>query len=442
MEVLSRPAPASLDPLAGAAGRRAFLAGVWGTGMRGLALLLLENGWEVWGSDRRPPGPAEEELLARGLRYLEPGAPPPPVSLAVRSAAVPPAEPGFHSAAAGGGRPLRYAEALGAISRLRPVLAVAGSHGKTTCTAWLAWALHRAGREWGWVVGGRAHQLPDTAGWGDPREPMVVESCEYDRSFHALAPAEVALLNVDAEHPDTYPGGLPEVLAAFRRFLAALPPGGRVFAGPEAPAGLAAGTRAAWMAAPPLAPEQVVGLPGAHNRANAALVAAALRAHDLDEGVVAGALAEFQGVARRLEVVGCFQDALVVSDYAHHPVEVAATLQAAREQWPERRLVAIFQPHQAARFRAYRERFAAALEGVDELLLLEVYRVRDPAGLEARVDELLPLLPARLRAAAVVADAAALRQQLAALAAAPAVFLFLGAGDVDGLARQLAALGA
>jgi UDP-N-acetylmuramate--alanine ligase len=191
-----------------------------------------------------------------------------------------------------------------------------------------------------------------------------------------------------------------------------------------------------------------LGLTGHHNRRNAALVAQVLRSFGLQESAVLHALATFRGAARRLEEVGTAQNgALVVSDYAHHPVEVAATLQAARERWPQRRLMVVFQPHQAQRFHAYRELFAPSLDLADALLLLEIYRARDPEELQASVAELVPELQNRPRGLAgaeneerplsTVQDHAEGFKILASWWRPDDVVLCLGAGDVDAFARKL-----
>lgn len=425
----------TLDALCGPAGATALLAGAQGTGMRGLARLLLQAGWTVYGADHTPFA-AADPLVRAGLRAW-PHADPPAVSWAVRSVAVPEQDSAFAAARAGGAAAATYPEMLGRISRLRRVLAVAGSHGKSTTTAWIAFGLRASGRPAGFVVGAPCAQLGGSADWGDPAQPLVLESCEYARSFHQLSPWSVALTNVDAEHPDTYPGGLPEVSAAFARFLGACDASGRVHAGPEAP-DLRAHARAAWLTSPALPDDWAVGIPGAHNRRNGALVAAVLRAFGLDEQEVRRAIADFRGCSRRLEEVGTRNGALVVSDYAHHPVEVGATLQAAGEQWPGRRLFAVFQPHQAQRFHAYREQFAPALDLADRLLLLEIYRARDPEELRASVAELVPdLIRRRARPLAVVQEMASARAALDAWLAPGDVVLCLGAGDVDAFARGL-----
>ena len=431
-------APAgALDALAGVHGRTAYLAGAGGCGMRGLAHFLLAAGWRVWGADSKPFTP-DDALVTQGLLPMTQGQDAPQTSLAVRSAAVPETEMGFQSALALGARPLKYAELLGEISQLRPVLAVAGSHGKTTVTSWAAWGLRRAGLDVGYLVGAEVPQLQNSARWGDPQLPLLAETCEYDRSFHSVHAAQVALINVDAEHPDTYPGGLPEVTEAFEVFLAQTQIGGCVLAGPEAP-DLSTATCAAWQLSPAIPDAWRVGLPGEHNRRNAALVASILRSFDLPESEVQAAIEGFQGAARRMESLGTCCGAQVVSDYAHHPVEVAATLQAAREAWPQARLHVVFQPHQAQRLHAYREQFAPSLDMADTLFLLPVFRARDPKEVQASVEELVPDLLARKpnRLTTVVSDFDEAHRLVWASLQRGDILLALGAGSIDAFARNL-----
>lgn len=428
-----------LEALAGTAGATLLLVGAGGCGMRGLAKLFLQAGWTVYGQDTRG-FEANDTLIQAGLKPLDPEAPL-GVSWVVRSAAVPAADLNVSRAIAGGAQSALYSDMLGEISKLRPVLAIAGSHGKTTCTGWIAYGLREAGINVGYLVGADVPQLPSSADWGDPALPLILESCEYARSFHALHPADVALINVDAEHPDTYPGGLEEVVEAFGVFLSNMRSSGTVLAGPETP-NLAHATSGAWQSAVALPETQSIGLHGAHNRRNAVLVAAVLRSFHIPNAAVDHALATYTGAARRLEVVGQLENGVTVaSDYAHHPVEVRATLQAARERWPDKRLLVVFQPHQAQRFHAYRDQFAPSLDLADALLLLEIYRARDPEELQASVKELVPELEARPhlkdRPLSTVQNQAEGRKILSSWLQPDDVVLCLGAGDVDAFARNL-----
>lgn len=442
--LLPRLDPQGLSALAQGRPLTAFLAGVNGTGMRGLASFLLQEGWQVWGADLRPLEDSDP-LRSQGLQVLRPMEMPPPVSLCIRSAAVPVDAADVLHSRQGGARGLRYAEALGEISRVRPVLAVAGTHGKTTCAGWIAYGLQEAQKPCGYLVGGYVPQLQGSASWGDPSTPLIMESCEFDRSFWELRPYQVALTNVEAEHPDTYPGGLPEVEAAFRKFLAGVVAQGKIFAGPEAPDYRQTGG-AQWVPVKNLSDAIEVGLAGRHNRKNAALVATVLNELGLHSQEILHALSTYQGAARRMEVLGPFLESVVISDYAHHPTEIAATLQAAKERYPHAKIYAVFQPHQARRFTAYRENFVQSLDDANGILLLEIYRARDPEDLQPKVEELLEPLECRDRergaharpmAVAPQSDQALqwLREQLQ-----PGdVVLCLGAGNVDDFARKLVA---
>jgi len=425
-----------LDALSCDGPKTAFFAGAGGCGMRGLATFMLECGWKVWGADSN--GFADNDpLIAAGLIPVAGGQSPPPVSLVARSVAVPVTDRQFSEARKSAGQQFVYSELLGEITRLRPCLAVAGSHGKTTITAWIAFGMRLANRQPGFLVGGNVPQLGCSADWGSHDEPLVGESCEYDRTFHQLSPRWVALCNVDAEHPDTYPGGYPEVEAAFREFLGKLPVGGAVFAGPEAP-DLSAATKADWRKLPALDSKVKVGLAGKHNRLNAAVVAGVLRSFDVPEEIVLRALVEYRGATRRMEQVGEFKQAQVISDYAHHPTEVAATLQAAQERWPQRRLVVVFQPHQARRFERFRAEFVEALSLADALVLLPIYRARDPEDLQPVTSELLkPLRVQRERPIVAVEGMEQARCYLDNEIKKNDLLLCLGAGDIDKFARSL-----
>jgi UDP-N-acetylmuramate--alanine ligase len=425
-----------LDSLSSGSARTAFFAGAGGCGMRGLASFLLENNWEVWGADSKPILDSDP-LVQAGLRVLEPGQLTPKATLAVRSAAVSEKDPQFLQATEQGARPMVYAELLGEMTQHRPTLAVAGSHGKTTITAWIAYGMRLAGRDPGFLVGGGVPQLGGSASWGNSAEPLIAESCEYARTFHQLSPKWVALCNVDAEHPDTYPGGYPEVEVAFRVFLNKLPKGGTVYASPEAP-DLSEATQADWCPAEEIPSDWEVGLAGHHNRLNAALVRTTLLAHGVEETVVREAISTFHGADRRMEELGTLNGALVVSDYAHHPVEVAATLQAASEMWPNRRLVVAFQPHQARRFERFRREFTKALDRADALALLPVYRARDPEDLHPETGELLAPLQARKKRDVIVAkDSEVASNWLRDFVQSEDILLCLGAGDIHSFARSL-----
>ncbi len=230
-----------------------------------------------------------------------------------------------------------------------------------------------------------------------------------------------------------------EVLEAFQVFLSQVSTDGVVWAGPEVPPLENPREKPDWVWASALPESWTPGIPGEHNRRNAALVAEVLRSFSLSEEDVKFAVENFRGASRRLEQVGEMRGVPVLSDYAHHPIEVAATLQALRERWPNRRLVTVFQPHQAQRFHAYRSQFAPSLDGADALLLLEIYRARDPEELQASIAELLPELRQRnpQRWLEHVEDFEEGRKRLESGLGPSDLVVCLGAGTVDAFARSL-----
>ena len=419
-----------------------MLVGVGGSGMRGLATLLLEAGWDVWGSDQKPL-PENDVLWEKGLQYFE-GMVTPSCSWVVRSAAVSDKDDVVNKAVQDGAKSILYSEFLGEISRIRPVIAVAGSHGKTTCSAWLAYGFRSAGVEMGFLVGDNIPQLGTSASWGSPDLPLIMESCEYARSFHFLTPEQIALINVDAEHPDTYPGGLQEVEEAFQVFLSNLNSNGKIFAGLEAPRSFEKYYCEKWQKCSATDPTQKIGLYGSHNRLNAALVSELWRDYGLKESEIEYGLSTFLGASRRLELLGEVNadngaNITLVSDYAHHPVEVGATISAAKERWPKHHLLAVMQPHQAQRFHAYRNQFASCLDLADEVVLLDVYRARDPESLQADVRELIPELKQRnlSRNLTYFSDTNSIIKHLHTNVDCDTVVLGLGAGDIHDILCRL-----
>ena len=376
--------------------RRAYLIGIGGVGMSGAAEILRGRGIEVRGSDRHPPAGAEADdaPLPEGL------------DLVVWSAAIPETHPQRAAAAARGLPGWRYADLVGALMADRTGICVAGSHGKTTTSGMLASALLHAGRDPSFVVGGRlqATQGGARAGAG---EHFVVESCEFDRSFHAHRPTHAIVTNVDEDHLDYY-ADLAEIQESFRVFAALLPEHGRLVVN-DAYAPLFAGDArlrarlesygfgadAVWQAGERHAIQGGAGvrfslrergvlrgdvelpMTGRHNVLNATATAAVLAACGLGFEEIQAALADFRGVARRQEVVAEANGITVVDDYGHHPVEIRATVRALRKRFGGRRLVVIFQPHQASRTRCLMKDFAAALAEADEVWLPPIYFARD-----------------------------------------------------------------
>jgi UDP-N-acetylmuramate--alanine ligase len=353
--------------------------------MSGLALVCRELGATVTGSDRADSS-YMERLRAAGVEPAvgHDAANLPEGAEVVVSTAIAEGNPELALARERGQPILHRGELLAELCAGKRLIAVAGTHGKTTTTGMLVWALRDIGADPAFFVGGEVPGLgPDggvaNAGWG-MGEWVVAEADESDASFLELMPEVAVVTNVELDHHSRW-SSLGELHAAFGRFAAraegvALPADGTLD-------GLAPNARRCHFA--PAAPgpaELVLGLPGrrGHNLLNARAALAAIELAGLDVEAAAESLSGFAGVARRLERKGERAGALVYDDYAHHPTEVRAALTALRELSP-RRLFAVFQPHLYSRTKALAERFGAALALADEVAVLDVYPAREePIG--------------------------------------------------------------
>jgi UDP-N-acetylmuramate--alanine ligase len=424
--------------------------------MSGLALVAHDLGATVTGSDRAASSPYAAPLLARGVQPLAgheaAHLPADPRTEVVVSTAIRVENPERAAARGRGLRELHRADLLGELTRLKPTIAVAGTHGKTTTSSMVVHALLGCGLEPSYLVGGEVRSTGSNAGWG-AGEWLVVEADESDRSLLKLAPRIAVVTNAELDHHTTY-ASQREVDETFTAFLA-LAEQAVVWDRPAlralVPAGVALTTFD--VPDPRLEPAGAsfrlrelpvrLQVPGAHNARNAAAALEACRLAGADQAVAAAALASFTGAGRRFERLGIGPaGAEVVDDYAHHPTEVAATLEAARTLRP-RRVVALYQPHLYSRTALTLAQIGAALALADVIVVTEIYPARERA-------EDWPGVTGRLVAAAA-ADAAPGRPVawmptlddaeafLRAQLRAGDLCLTLGAGDVDRVGRRLVA---
>jgi UDP-N-acetylmuramate--alanine ligase len=442
--------------------RRLHVTNVGGSGMSAVATLLAEMGHEVSGHDPSTDSPFLGPLQALAIA-LATGAVVPALPDGVEAVIVSTATPEDHpqvQEARRRGVPVWHR------SR-RQVVAVAGTHGKTTTSALLATVLVEAGRAPGWVVGAGIPGLGRSATWGGDG-PLVVEADESDGTFLALGATAAIVTNVEPDHLEHW-GGEPALRAAFARFVAALDGpavlclddagSADLVAAAAAPVTYGAdpgsdyrleaivpdGTGVAFdlVHAGELVHVALPAAPGAHNARNAA--GALALAHQLGVPLEDGAqaLAAFRGVARRFEVRGEAGGVLLVDSYDHLPAEVAAALAAARSG-PWRRVVCCFQPHRYSRTEALWRTFADAFDDADVLAVTDVY----PAGEAPRpgvsgklvVDAVLDAHPWRRVAWVPTLDDAV--AYLRATLRPGDLCLTLGAGDLTTLPdRLLDALG-
>jgi UDP-N-acetylmuramate--alanine ligase len=322
-------------------GRRIWLVGIGGAGLSAYGLLARAWGAQVGGWDRNET-PYLEAVRAAGIEVqvsVEPESP--PGWEVFVSSAYPSVE----------GRP--RAELLAELVSLRDSIVVAGAHGKTTTAAMIAFALQETGRDPSWIVGGEVPQLGANAGAGEGW--LVVEGDESDRSVSALRPRIAVVTNLDLDHHAEF-GSTAEVAELFEVWLT------------DAPA-----TVRGWE----LAPAKVaLGVPGGHNRQNAATALAALELAGVPRAEGEAALALFEGVGRRFELVGEVAGISVYDDYAHNPAKVAAAIATARERTDGRVLV-LFQPHLFSRTRHVASELGHELAAADVVAVAGVYPARE-----------------------------------------------------------------
>ena len=383
--------------------------GIGGSGMSGIAEVLLNLGYSVQGSDLKA-GEATQRLTRLGARVMighraenVAGA-----DVVVVSSAIDATNPEVAQALAGRVPVVKRAEMLGELMRFRYSIAVAGTHGKTTTTSLVASVLAEGGEDPTFVIGGRLKSAAANARLGAGRY-LVAEADESDASFLHLQPMIAIVTNVDADHLGTHGGDFAKLKESFVEFLHNLPFYGLaiVCIDDAEAAGLIPSIARPYLTygygedadvravnidrrgalsrfdvlRPGREPLAVsLNLPGRHNVLNALAAIAVATELEVDDAAIQRALAGFQGIDRRLQWLGDVQVAAgrvtLVDDYGHHPTEVAATLEAARQGWPDRRVVLVFQPHRYTRTRDLLDEFARVLSEADALVVAEVY----PAG--------------------------------------------------------------
>jgi len=454
--------------------RHIHMVGIGGSGMGGIAEVLHNLGYNVSGSDLKENA-VTRHLAAQGatihIGHAEENIA--GCDVVVISSAVKESNPEVQAARAHRIPVVPRAEMLAELMRFRHGIAVAGTHGKTTTTSLIASLMAEGGLDPTFVIGGRLNSAGTNARLGAGHF-LVAEADESDASFLHLQPMTAVVTNIDADHMATYDGDFARLRQTFIEFLHNLPFYGLavmclddeevrnllpsvtrrvVTYGFSAEADLRAhdveqnGLRTRFRISRSDAPdwlEVTLNMPGRHNVLNA--LAAIAVAHDLgvaDDAIVR-ALEKFEGIGRRFQIGGEVQTAagkvMLVDDYGHHPREVAATLQAARAAWPDRRLVVLFQPHRYSRTRDLFEDFTEVLSEVDALVVLEVYAAGEEPVPGADSRTLCRAIRARGKVDPVfVGVAADLAETLSGVLHDGDVLLTMGAGDIGSIAQRLPA---
>jgi len=445
-------------------GRRIHFIGIGGTGMSGLAEVLLNMGYQVSGSDLRA-SEATDRIVQGGGRVFV-GHDPANVEgaqVVVFSTAVREDNPELAAARAAQVPVIPRADMLAELMRMKYGIAVGGAHGKTTTTSLIAAVLAHGGLDPTFVVGGRLHAIGANAQLGHGQF-LVAEADESDGSFLRLSPAVSVITNIDREHLDHYKD-LEDIRQAFLYFANRVPFYGvtvlcadddevrailpritkrTLLYGTRAEAAVRAeriellphGSRFKVVASGQVMGDVELGLAGRHNVLNALAAIAVGLEVEVGFGHIAQALAGFRGVARRFETRGTAAGVRVVDDYGHHPTEIAATLAAARGLGG--RVLVLFQPHRYSRTQALRREFGACFRDADRVWVLDVY----PAG-ETPIPGVSGhtlVESAREQGASHVSDAGDAEAAVAAVVAEARpgdTVLTLGAGDVWKLGDQV-----
>ncbi|OGO28129.1 MAG: UDP-N-acetylmuramate--L-alanine ligase [Chloroflexi bacterium RBG_16_54_18] len=387
------------------------LIGIGGTGLSAIAQVLLEKGYEVSGSDRVESA-VTQNLHNLGVRvYIGhqsqniAGA-----DLVLRSSAVTDENVEVQAAFESRIPVVKRAEFLERLIDGQECIAVAGTHGKTTTTAMLAWVFHGLGLDPSYIIGSSSLNLGNNAHTGKGKY-FVIEADEYDYMFLGLIPKITIVTNIEHDHPDCFPT-YSDVLEAFKSFTSRTLPSGIFITNGEDPGasqllafakdlglrcvtyGLGSGRYDIY--ADDLTQGDLGGyqftvsrkkgghlvdvtlqVPGLHNVRNALACLAVVNSLDLSLSTAATAMQEFKGTARRFELVGEISGVTIISDYAHHPTEIQATLAAARTRYAERRIWAVWQPHTFSRTTALLDQFSKSFEDADRILITEVFAARE-----------------------------------------------------------------
>lgn len=446
--------------------------GIGGFGLSALAGLLREKGFTVTGSDKAT-SPMLEQLQKKGMNIIvsprqnEPL--PKNTQLLIYSEAIPQNNVQRKEAEQKKIPTMSYFAALGLLSgQYEQVIAVAGTNGKTTTTAMLTEIMIAAGFEPTAIIGSPLNSSGKNYVAGSDKL-FLVEACEYRRNFLHLAPTGIIITNIAEDHLDYY-RDINDIAAAFQDFIHKLPKDGILIVNKDDKnsqtklshtchsASFSLGRHPADLTASHMESRQQMthfivtekqtgseiplqlSVPGSFNMANALAAAAMARHLGAEWEQIKSALRGFQGTWRRFQRLPDYQGALVFSDYAHHPAALTAALEAARQFYPDKKIVAIFQPHQHNRTKKLFGEFVTALRAADVIIVPEIY---DVVGREEDQDQnisskhIAEKLRQHRKEAHYTRDLEETGIIIQQTAAAGQLLLFLGAGDIYTLAESL-----
>ena len=384
--------------------KKVHIIGVGGIGISGLARLFLHEGKEVWGSDRAASlitdALVEEGVVfsdSRGAHNITDD-----IDLVVYTEAIPEGDTEREAASEKGIPMMNYFEALGMVANEYYLIAITGTHGKSTTTAMAIDVLEAASLDPTAIVGTLRSKTKSNFRPGKSKY-FVVEACEYRRDFLSLTPDVLAITNIEAEHLDYYKD-FDDVKTSFGEFVTQVRDGGLVIADlkdPVAKEVVESATVSVVDYNEYLDPMLGLKVPGLHQLQNAAIAKAIADRLSIDSSAATTALENFAGTWRRFEYKGEMETgALVYDDYAHHPTEIQATINSVRDLYPGKKLTIVFEPHLASRTEELFEDFIEALSRADRVLLLPIYdarKVESEHGASVTSEQLVDVIEDRIR---------------------------------------------
>ncbi|MCP5510079.1 MAG: UDP-N-acetylmuramate--L-alanine ligase [Chlamydiales bacterium] len=421
--------------------KKAHFIGIGGIGMSALARILKQKGVTISGSDAKQTA-MTDALSSEGISIFTGHAKNqlPQDATIIYSTAIKDNNPEWEQAKENGAEMLHRSELLARLLKDRQMLAVAGTHGKTTTSAMLTWVLQFAGLDPSFAIGGLLKGQNGAHGTG----PLfVAESCESDGTLLNYHPYAAIITNTDPDHLDYWKtaGALEAAYQTFARRS-------DILVWCKDSATMDTGTSYGFSASSDfhivnfrqvgyrliidlaykemLFKDIVIAAIGKHNALNAAAVFALCYLLGVSKDLIYEGLKSFPGVSRRQEIIGEKQGLLIIDDYAHHPIEVSSTLSALKSAYPERRLVALFQPHRFTRLEAFFQEFTTCFETADLTFITDVYGAGEPPGIQA--EQL-----AKACGAHYVADPSAIVSSLRPFD----LLVTLGAGDITHFGRKL-----
>lgn len=429
--------------------QRIHFIGIGGIGMSALARFYLHAGKTVSGSDRAGSA-ITDALVEEGMLFFPtqvaenlskgPNSLLPLPDMIVYTEAMPHDHPEMLAARALGVLMMNYFGALGQVANEYYLIAVSGSHGKTTTTAMLTDILEEVGLDPTAIIGSLRSKTGSNFRPGKSKY-AIVEACEYKRDFLSLKPDVLVITNVEYEHVDYYKD-LDDVQSAFRELALKVPADGAIIASARDASivPILAGVQAAVIDySRALDLDIKLRQPGLHNRLNAAAASAVAEFLHIDKNESDTALENFAGTWRRFEFKGEVKGVPVYDDYAHHPTEVRATLAGTRELYPHHKIIVVSQTHTYSRTAELFDDFVTAYSGADQVYLLPIYGAREENVSGVTSEQLAEAITKAGTRAVVLQTAAAVAETIRESLPEDdmAVVLVLGAGDVTVVADEL-----